>query len=358
MTPLARILAARIAAAGPVPVAEYMAECLLHPEHGYYTTQRPFGREGDFTTAPEISQMFGEMLGLALAQAWLDRGSPAPFCLAEPGPGRGTLMADLWRATAGVPGFHQAARLTLVEASPALRRVQAATLDGTGAMWCDRVEDLPDLPLFLVANEFFDALPVRQFTRDACGWREVQVGLDGDRLAFGLAPPVPVAALAHRLADTRPGDVVELCPALPGIVTAIAERIARRGGAAIVVDYGGWHSLGDTLQAVRDHRPVPPLEHPGLADLTAHVDFEAIARAATAAGCAVSAMVPQGVVLERLGITARAQALARGLTGPALDAHVAAHRRLTHPEEMGTLFQTIVISSKGSAPVPGLHPWP
>ncbi len=341
MTALAESLMRRIAATGPLTVADYMAECLLHPDHGYYSTRDPFGVQGDFTTAPEISQMFGELAGLCLAGAWLDQGRPPAVTLAEPGPGRGTLMADILRATRGVPGFHDAVRVHLVEASATLRARQRETLARHEVSWADSLDDLPEAPLFLIANEFFDALPIRQFVRDPAGWRERVVGLVDGALGFGLAPPAPQAALAHRLADTRPGDIVEICPAAAPAMAAIAGRIARHGGAAVIVDYGGWHSLGDTLQALSRHGRADPLAAPGLADLTAHVDFEALARAAP--GVAVGPLIPQGLWLERLGIKVRAQTLARGLTGAALDAHVAAHRRLTHPDEMGTLFKCLAL---------------
>lgn len=356
MTALSAILARRIAADGPMRLSDYMAECLLHPSHGYYATRDPFGTAGDFTTAPEISQMFGELLGLCLAQCWLDQGAPAPFALAEIGPGRGTLMADMLRAIRAVPGMAAAARVHLVEASPRLRARQAGALAGHAPEWHDRVEDLPDLPLFLVANEFFDALPIRQFERRGAGWAERMVGLRDGRLAPGLGPVTPYPALAHRLADTREGEVVETCPAAEGIAAEIGRRVAARGGAALVVDYGGWHSLGDTFQAVKGHAPADPFADPGEADLTAHVDFEPLARAFAASGAAVSALVPQGVFLERLGIAARAEALARGLSGAALAAHIAAHRRLTHPGEMGQLFKVLSACPKGKAPPPGLDP--
>ncbi|RAP42012.1 methyltransferase [Rhodovulum viride] len=356
MTPLARLLARRIAATGPIGIADFMADCLMHPEHGYYSTRDPFGEAGDFTTAPEISQMFGELLGLWLAQVWLDQGAPAPFVLAELGPGRGTLMADLWRATKRVPGFHAAARVHLVETSPHLRARQRQALPGLDIAWIDSAAPLPDAPLFVIANEFFDALPIRQFQRDPAGWRERLVGLEDDRLTLGLSAPLPLAALDHRLADTEPGDIVETCAPACAIVETLAARIAARGGAALIVDYGGWHSLGDTLQALRAHRPEPPLAHPGEADLTAHVDFEALARAArTVEGVRVSGPTPQGVLLERLGIAARAQALAQNLAGAALRSHIAAHRRLTHPEEMGTLFQTLALTPARAPDPPGLR---
>jgi SAM-dependent MidA family methyltransferase len=348
MTPLGQLLIRRIRATGPLTVADYMAECLLHPTHGYYTTREPFGAGGDFTTAPEISQMFGELIGLCLAQSWLDQGAPAPVTLAELGPGRGTLMADLLRATRAVPGFHAAARVTLVEASPRLRDRQRQTLRGHPASWTDSLGDLPQAPLFLVANEFFDALPIRQFLRHPQGWQERVIGLQDDRLAFGLTPPAPLAALDHRLADTAPGDLVELCPAAAPIAAAIGQRIATHGGAALVIDYGDWRSRGDTLQALRTHAYADPLDSPGQADLTAHVDFEAIARAAAPA--ASSRLTPQGVLLERLGITARAERLAAGLAGAALTSHLAAHRRLTHPAEMGTVFKALAIHAPGHPP--------
>jgi len=329
----------------------YMADCLLHPEHGYYATRDPFGRAGDFITAPEISQMFGEMLGLCLAQVWLDQGRPAPFVLAEAGPGRGTLMADMLRAIRAVPGMLEAARLHLVEASETLRGVQKARLAGHAVTWHDTVETLPKAPLFFVANEFFDALPIRQFERVGALWAERQVGIADGHLVPGLAPPTAYEALEPRLADTRPGDIVEICPAAPGIVAEIAGRIARHGGVALIIDYGHWRSLGDTFQALKDHAPCDPFASPGEADLTAHVAFEPLAQTARAAGAAASAMTPQGVMLERLGITGRAQALARSLGGDALESHVAAHRRLTHPEEMGQLFQTLAFYPP-TAPLP------
>jgi SAM-dependent MidA family methyltransferase len=349
MTPLARHLAERIAATGPISLADYMAECLLHPRHGYYATRDPLGAAGDFTTAPEISQMFGECLGLCLAQAWLDQGAPGRIVLAELGPGRGTLMADVLRAGRAVPGFLGAAEVHLVEASPVLRARQAETLADARPAWHDRIDSLPETPLFLLANEFFDALPIRQFVRDGDGWRERQVGLQEGALVLGLSAPAPLALLDHRLEDTGAGEIVEYCPAMPAIAAEIGRRIAGHGGAALIVDYGGWRSRGDTLQAVKAHRFDDVLTHPGEADLTAHVDFEALA--AAAAPAAATRMVAQGVLLERLGIRQRTEILAARLTGAALEAHLAASRRLTHPEEMGRVFQSLAIHP-GHAPAP------
>ncbi len=349
---LAGRLLARIAADGPISVADYMTEALLHPEHGYYTTRDPFGRAGDFITAPEISQMFGELVGLALAQAWLDQGAPSGSVLAELGPGRGTLMRDALRATRQIPAFSP--KVVLVEASPALRGIQQATLAGHDVAWTDTMTDLPEGPLFIVANEFFDALPIRQFRRDGPGWREIRIGAENGRLAFGLAQRQAQPVLDHRLEDTVDGDIVEICPPLPPICEEIGARIARHGGAALVIDYGGWRSRGDTLQALRGHAMVDPLDDPGTADLTAHVDFEAIAAAASPARA--TKLTPQGVFLERLGVTARAQALARTLSGDALETHVAGHRRLTHPDEMGNLFNVMALYPDRSPLPPGLEP--
>ncbi|MGP3699286.1 class I SAM-dependent methyltransferase [Rhodobacter sp. NSM] len=350
MTALADLLARRIGATGPITVADYMAECLLHPEHGYYSTRDPFGIRGDFTTAPEISQMFGELLGLCLAQAWLDQGAPARFTLAELGPGRGTLMADLLRATRGVTGFHDAARLQLVEASPTLRTLQRRTLGDHPARWLDHAAELPDGPLYLIANEFFDALPIRQFVRSGRGWRERMVGLAEGTLGFGLGPETGLAPLAHRLADTAPGEIVELCPAAAPIMEEIARRISGHGGLALAVDYGGWHSRGDTLQALRGHRRDDPLAAPGEADLTAHVDFEALALAA--APCA-TAFTTQGEFLSGLGIGSRTERLSQALDGDALASHLAASHRLTDAAEMGRLFKVLAVFPPQGPPPAG-----
>jgi SAM-dependent MidA family methyltransferase len=262
-------------------------------------------------------------------------------------------MADGLRAGSRVPGFVEAAQIVLVEASPVLRDRQRDMLRDYEIRHIDTVSELPEGPLFLLANEFFDALPIRQFVRTGKQWRERQVGAAKGKLVVGLGPAQPQPMLAGRLSDTEDGDLIEVCTGLPPIMAELSERIATGGGCAIIVDYGDWRSLGDTLQALRGHEKVDPLDTPGEADLTAHVDFEALTEAA--AGCAVTRLTPQGVFLERLGITARAEALATRLSGDALAAHVAAHRRLTHPAEMGNLFKVIALHPKGSAPPPGLE---
>ena len=355
MTALAEILRAEIAATGPMRLDAYMAACLMHPRHGYYATRDPFGEKGDFITAPEISQMFGELVGLCLAQTWLDQGAPDPVALVELGPGRGTLMADALRATRGVPGFHDALQPHLVETSRALRARQADTLAAYAPTWHDSADTLPDLPTLLIANEFFDALPIRQFQRQGDGWCERVVGVSDDTLTLGLNSKRIEPALDHRLDDTSQGDIVETCPAAAPVVDALARRIAAHGGAALVIDYGDWRSLGDTLQAVQGHDRADILAAPGSADLSAHVDFEALADAAHGT-CKTTRLTPQALFLSRLGITQRAEALAAQMSGPTLEAHHAAFHRLTGRDEMGTLFKVMALYPDGAAPPPGLDP--
>lgn len=344
MTKLKRIIARQIRAGGPLPVADYMQLCLLHPRHGYYATRDPFGQEGDFTTAPEIHQIFGELCGLALADSWVSQGRPQGFTLAEPGPGRGTLMADMLRAIRILPDMVGAARVNLIEASAHLRQLQRRKLGDV--LHLDSVGDLPQAPLFLVANEFFDALPIRQYQRLQQGWAERVVTLDDhDNLTFALRPVPDLPRPA------RPGDVIEHCPAAPPIIAAIAQRIADHGGAAIIVDYGGWNGYGDTLQALRNHAYEDPLAHPGQADLTAHVDFAALAVAALQAGAVVSRPLRQGDWLLALGAGQRARKLAAAGDEGAM----AALHRLTDPGEMGHLFKAIAIWPKGAPPVPGFE---
>jgi len=335
---------------GPITVADYMNQCLYHPSLGYYTNATPIGAKGDFITAPEISQMFGELIGLCLAQSWLDQGAPTPFCLAELGPGSGQLMADILRATKGVAGFHDAALLHLCEVNPALKAEQTKKLAAFDPRWVSDSTEFPEMPLFLVANEFFDCLPVRQFFRTDSGWQEKMIAVDGRDLCFARAP---VGELANELPRDAPqGSVLELCASANAIVSDLAGHVSAHGGCVLVLDYGSSGELGDTLQAVQGHKKVAPLAHPGGSDLTAHVDFSALSNAA-AAKAQVSAVVPQGVFLEQLGITARAHSLARCLSDQALENHIAAHRRLTHPDEMGKLFKALAITPKGPPQPPG-----
>jgi SAM-dependent MidA family methyltransferase len=351
MTPLGGLIAARIAAEGPMRLDVYMGLCLGHPEHGYYMTRDPFGASGDFVTAPEVSQMFGELVGAWAAQVWADAGAPDPFVLAELGPGRGTLMQDALRAAAGMPGFLAAARLCLVETSPVLRARQAEALAARTPAWAGSVAALPAGPLVVVANEFFDALPIRQFQRLDALWRERLIDLADGRLVAVWGAARGDADLDRRFPQAGDGAVVEVSTAGEAVAAALGARIARDGVAALVFDYGVEAGVGDTLQALKRHAPVDPLAEPGEADLTAHVGFAALAAAARPARA--WGPVPQGLFLERLGIGARARALARK-GGAAAAAVAAAHRRLTDSGEMGNLLRVLALTRE-NVPPPGFE---
>jgi SAM-dependent MidA family methyltransferase len=337
---LAQRLRRLIAGGGPIPLAQYMALANAH----YYATRDPLGAGGDFTTAPEISQMFGELIGLWAADLWLRAGVP-DAAYVELGPGRGTLAADALRAMAKAnltPEVH------LVETSPVLQRAQASTIPG--ATHHDAIDTLPDdQPLLIIANEFFDALPIRQLVRTADGWRERMIDLDGERFVPGVGEQRFDAVIPEALLD---GDVVETSPASTAILRALAARIAKQGGALLAIDYGYEGPLaGDTLQALHRHRFADPYEAPGKQDLTAHVDFAALAEAGRAEGIVTHRVVTQGALLAALGIDARAAALSRA--APARAAEIeAARARLTAPERMGTLFKALAITAP-SWPTPG-----
>lgn len=362
-TPLLRHLESLIARNGPISIADYMAIALSHPEHGYYMTRDPLGVAGDFITAPEVSQMFGELVGLWCVQTWRDNGAPRPFALVELGPGRGTLMSDLLRASQKVaPDFAEAARVHLVETSPALRARQRALL-GEAAHWHAQFDSVPALPLLLIANEFFDALPVHQFVRTARGWCERYVGLvpgaEPPRLSFVMAPnPLPSDTIVPQsLRDSAMGTLFELRPAAETLIEAIAARIATREGiAALVIDYGYMARMaGDSLQALRAHKPQDPLKHPGEADLTAHVDFAALAEAARRGGACVCGPVTQGAFLTALGIAQRAERLAGEASETESADTRAALRRLTHQDAMGTLFKALALTRANAPALAGFE---
>ncbi|HEV7260633.1 MAG TPA: class I SAM-dependent methyltransferase [Bosea sp. (in: a-proteobacteria)] len=364
MSGLKAELARLIADEGPMPVSRYMALCLGHPRHGYYMTRDPFGAAGDFTTAPEISQMFGEMLGLWAAHLWQAMGAPPRFALVEIGPGRGTLMADMLRATRIVPGFHEAASIHLVETSPVLRDIQRATLAGRAeAHWHDRVGPALDGPVIVIANELLDALPLDQFVMTRDGWRERLVGLDAaGELVFGLAGEA-FPDQASLPAAGQEGVVLEQPAAAISIVSEVADHVARTGGAALFIDYGSLHSgFGDTLQAMRRHQFVDPLAEPGEADLTVHVDFARMAQAGLRSGAAAHGPATQRDFLLALGLAERAQALSRKATPVQAQAIGAAFDRLTECDEtgMGDLFKVLALSHPALPALPGfdLHRLP
>jgi len=345
---------------GPIGIGRYMALALGHPRHGYYMTRDPFGRDGDFTTAPEISQMFGELIGLWAAHLWQAMGAPSRLRLVELGPGRGTLMADMLRATRIVPGFREAISVHLVETSPVLRQRQATTLAGSESVWHDTIADALSGPVIVVANEFLDALPLDQFMMTPEGWRERLVGLneDGD-LAFGLA-----VGREDGLSLAAPTGTTFEQPALAlDIVTQVAGHVAAEGGAALFIDYGSARSgFGDTLQAMKRHEFVDPLAEPGEADLTVHVDFERMGQAALKAGAALHGPATQRDFLLALGLPQRAQALSLKADAAQRTAISAAFDRLIAPGEtgMGDLFKVLALSHRNLPPLPGfdLHRLP
>ncbi len=362
MSPLARRLAQGIRVDGPLTVAQFMAAALFDPKDGYYATRPAIGAEGDFLTAPEASQMFGELVGLWCVQSWIEMDRPDALQLIELGPGRGTLMADIARAARVDPGFQASAQLSLVEISPPLKRLQAETLAKVGAAprWIARLEEAAPGPCLILANEFLDCLPIRQFVRADASWRERLVGLDPDdpeRLCFGLGGALPqsgvISMIPPPLADAPDGALVAFAPGLPALIDAIAARLNSAPGRALLIDYGAPRSEpGDTLQALRRHQKVDPLESAGEADLTAHVDFGAVRRLARASGVEVAGPVAQGAWLGSLGIELRAQALAQKRPERA-DSLAAQLRRLVDPQEMGTLFQAVCLSTRGLPPPAG-----
>ncbi|MEO0411155.1 MAG: SAM-dependent methyltransferase [Pseudomonadota bacterium] len=341
MTELKALILADIAKTGPMPLDQYMTLCLAHPEHGYYMTKEPFGRDGDFITAPEISQMFGELIGLWIGDLWTRQGQPDGPTLIELGPGRGTLMADARRSLEKVPLWPDSPP-HFVETSSRLRMLQAER--HTDAIFHETIETAPStLPLFMVANELFDALPIRQMEMTAQGWKERAITANSADLAFTLIDYKPGPDLPT---NAKVGDIFEVCPAADILCQAIAERIMTQGGAVLIVDYGYTAAeAGDSFQAIEKHRYADPLANPGTADLTAHVNFAALAGGARAAGCAVHGPVTQGHFLGQLGLPLRARALG----GSALrDA-----ARLMDGEAMGTLFKVLAFTQPGSPPPAG-----
>jgi SAM-dependent MidA family methyltransferase len=336
---------------GPMSVATYMGLCLSHPRHGYYTTGRPIGAAGDFITAPEISQMFGELIGFFFVNLWQQMGSPQSFTLLELGPGRGTLMQDALRAASRADGFENALHLQLFESNTLLKGEQETRLSAWSPYWATELDAVSDDPLFVIANEFFDALPLRQYVKTDDGWHERLVGLSGDARAFGLSPtPIAESAAPPEVHGAYPGEVLELSPAAADAMQRLARKVAVQGGAILAIDYGyGATQTGETLQAVRQHAFADPLEAPGETDISAHVNFGVLAEAARASGLATAPLAEQGEWLLRLGLGERARALARA--NPAEAGNIArAVERLTAPGQMGTLFKVLCAHSPGLRP--------
>src|SRR6476661_1130511 len=363
-SPLQAELRKLIKSSGPMPVWRYMALCLTHPRHGYYAARDPLGREGDFTTAPEISQMFGELLGLWVASVWKAIGSPPVLRVIELGPGRGTMMADALRALRVLPPLYQSLSIHLVEINPVLREKQRATLSGVrNISWHDSIDDVPEGPAVILANEYFDVLPIHQVVKRETGWHERVVDVDSDdKLVFGAdVDPIPrFEVLLPPLVRAAPlGAVFEWRP--DAEMMKIAARVRHQDGAALVIDYGHLRSdAGDTFQAIARHSFADPLKNPGQADVTAHVDFQALARAAEDVGARVHGPATQGDFLKRLGVEARAAGL-MAKASPEMSADISgALKRLTDSGRggMGSMFKVLAVTEPNLTSVAGFSDEP
>jgi NADH dehydrogenase [ubiquinone] 1 alpha subcomplex assembly factor 7 len=359
LTPLEAEIRRRIQIGGPMSVAHYMSLCLTHPEHGYYVTRDPLGAGGDFITAPEISQMFGELIGLWAYSVWRQMGAPEKVRLVELGPGRGTMMSDALRAVQVVPGFPAAIMVHLVEISPALEARQRQTLADIGmpVAWYRTLEEVPDGPTIILANEFFDALPVQQAVMCADGWHEriVKIGQDNTLQFSNARDPIPLfdEMLPSAVSDAKIGEIFEWRS--DQIALELGRRVVRANGAALVIDYGHAESgTGETLQAVGAHDFVDPLTTPGQVDLTAHVDFQALGQAAESMRARVHGPIEQGEFLHRLGIASRAERLKENASPSQAAAIDAALDRLTSRERtgMGRLFKAMGFAHPKLGPLP------
>lgn len=357
MTPLERLVRERIGRSGPFGVEPLMNLALHHPEHGYYVTRDPLGASGDFVTSPEISQIFGELIGAWIAVTWEQAGRPSPVALVEAGPGRGTLMSDACRAIGGGSDMLEHAEIHLVESSPLLRGVQRRTLSRLSPRWHDRIADLPEDPMILVGNEYLDCHPPLQLVRVSGGWAERRVAVEGDRLALvpGEVRPTFADLVPDELREAPPGTVFEVHRTLEADMTELGARLGRRPGAVLFVDYGHDRpAAGDTLQAVHGHRHVDPLTGLGECDITVHVDFSAVARGLRTGRTEVHGPVPQRRFLRELGIDVRADRLARAAGSREEEEAVrAAADRLIDPAGMGTLFKVVAATAAGMPVPPG-----
>lgn len=360
MTPLEERLRERIVRDGPVPVSEFMAVALGDPDHGYYRKSDPLGAEGDFVTAPEISQVFGELIGLWCVICWQQAGAPTPVNLVELGPGRGTLMADALRAAATVPAFAEACEIHLVETSPALRACQENALTSHDVKWHDTVEIVPPGAALIIANEFFDTLPIDQYQLTEAGWCLRCIGIDpaNDRLCYVTNGEMDIDASAFPTeAEAVPvGSLFETCPSGLALAETVGARIATDGIAALVIDYGHGHSgAGETLQAIRNHTHCDVLAEPGEADLTAHVDFAALAAHAGRLGARTFGPIPQGAFLTALGIEARTDQLAASADAEAANLLRSGCHRLIGADSMGMLFKVMALTNDALGPPAGFE---
>ena len=355
MSALTPIIRDKIAATGPISIAEYMALALGHPEHGYYITRDPFGTRGDFITSPEISQIFGEMLGLWCAQMWAQMGG-GPISIAELGPGRGTLMADMLRATKSAVGFHESITIHMVETSPVLANAQYMKLRDLHPRieWIDSMDELPKNKTLFVANEFFDALPIKQYVMTEEGMRERRVSWNDTLSAFEFVLAEPGLSLAKSGKAIPSGTVMEHSPASRSVMRGLATHVKQFGGAGLIIDYG---YLGeahhDTLQALKSHLFHPVLADPGEADITAHVDFTSLMDIARDAGNLVAPLVNQGEFLIRMGAQLRLEMLLRHANAEQRSNLITGLERLVSPQAMGELFKVMAFTHDARLELPG-----
>lgn len=354
---LEQILKRRIAEHGPLRVSDYMEAALYHPDFGYYVKAKPIGAEGDFITAPEISQMFGELIGLWCLQAWRDMGRPARFRWIELGPGRGNLMQDALRATGQDPQFTAAAKICLVEKNEHLQARQAEALNRfDNIQWYSGLNEIPDDPSIVIANEFFDCLPIDQFIFRNQAWFQRKVGLDSSgALAFETdTEPVAADTVAHAPPGADDGDIIELCPPASAVIKTLTAKLLRFAGRALIIDYGyQGPAIGDTLQSIALHKFADVLQNPGQVDITAHVDFAALAKDAEDQGLVAHGPIEQGAFLNALGLPLRADALKAHATPAQAAAITQAAHRLVDPHQMGELFKVLSLSSPGLTAPPG-----
>ena len=343
MNPLRKIIETEIRENGPIGLDRYMELCLSHPEYGYYMSHQPFGKSGDFTTSPEISQMFGELIGLWLVHMWQELGEPNPFALVELGPGRGTLMADILRVARLHPAFLSAAQIFLLESSRKLQTEQTSRLQDFEVTFLDTVSDIPEMPIILVANEFFDALPVRQFVKNDFGWQERMLN---EKFEICLAKTIEMAELDKRFEGVETGRIVEVNLAGETISDVITKKITAQSGAALIVDYGEFDGVGDTMQAVKNHHLVNLFDDPGAADVSAHVRFTDLVQNGVS-----HAFTTQRDFLSQLGIDTRRQVL-ESKSGFDLGG---AQEKLIGEDNMGLLFKVLAISSLPLTDAPGFQ---
>ena len=341
---------------GHISVEKYMKLCLYDPTHGYYSCKQPIGLMGDFTTSPEISQLFGELVGLWLAQVWLAQGSKKPFALVELGPGKGTLMSDILRATSNVPNFLQSASIFLVETSTHLRRVQKNRLKDFEITWLESVELLPPIPLMIIGNEFLDALPTKQFCKVNGAWQERCVKLNkSGNFTFCYTPSSRDHELQLTHGDVPNRKIIEISDQATGIISKLSSKLLSNGGVAIFIDYGHFGAVGDTLQSVRNHKFSDPLRNLGKSDLTTLVNFKAISETAVSRGLRATKPLSQGAFLKGLGIDIRLNRLTKNLSEDKKYIHVSARNRLVDEDQMGELFKVFALALKDAPCLPVLE---